>query len=68
MHRHIIPDVISGQHVCIQLATNTAFEAAEEMVACDIAGIVVVDPTESSKVSSPSATSPVASWGKNWTP
>ena len=43
MHRHIIPDVISGQHVCTQLGTNTAFEAAEEMVACDIAGIVVVD-------------------------
>jgi len=43
MHRHIIPDVISGQHVCTQLATNTAFDAAEEMVACNVAGIVVVD-------------------------
>ena len=43
MHRHIIPDVISGQNVGTKLGTNTAFEAAEEMVACDIAGIVVVD-------------------------
>ena len=43
MHRHIIPDVISGQHVCTQLKTNSAFEAAEEMTDCDVAGIVVVD-------------------------
>ena len=43
MHRHIIPDVSSGQNVFTLLATNTAFEAAEEMAACDVAGIVVVD-------------------------
>lgn len=43
MHRHIIPDVISGQHVCTQLATNTAFDAAEEMIKCDVAGIVITD-------------------------
>lgn len=43
MQRHIIPDVISGQHVCTQLATNTAFDAAEEMVDCNVAGIVIVD-------------------------
>lgn len=43
MHRRIIPDVISGQHVCTQLATNSAFDAAEEMVDCDVAGIIIVD-------------------------
>jgi len=43
MHHHIIPDVVTSRHVCRQPPTSTAFDAAREMVDCDVAGIVVLD-------------------------
>ena len=43
MRRKIIPDIVNNQRICALPATTTAREAAEKMVECNTAAVVIVD-------------------------
>jgi CBS domain-containing protein len=43
MHRKIIPDIVSGQQICALVASNTVREAAQKMVECNTAAVVILD-------------------------